>query len=384
MRNVSQKLAFGGGNPQKNAKANIRGIHPALFYAMFIGLFATNTLAVLGFLMAPDVARLVNGQNEVAYAAYEDRIVQLRVEVDRLHSRQYAQAGSLNLQIQDLAQQQEILIEQHTYVKALAAKAQELGIETTSVASTDDVDDTLVTGAIAGKYFEPDRAAIRLGNMIDESRMALTALSEAASVSTTTILDELKRLGIKTQIATDRPEAVGGPFQPVPGGNAVSLIDDANAVNSAFERFRVARNIVNQAPIHLPMTERVRVSSKYGTRNDPFLKRKAFHSGVDFAAARGTKVLSAGAGKVIFVGRKGGYGNIVEVEHSDGLITRYAHLLKQLVHEGDIVETGTPIALVGSTGRSTGPHLHFEVRKNDSPINPSRFLNAGDRMARFL
>src|SRR5688500_828236 len=106
------------------------GIRPALFYGCFTALFGTNVLTVVGFLMAPDIARLMNGQNELVFAAYEDRIAELRVEVDRLHSRQYAQAGDINLQLQELTQQQEVLLEQHQYVRQLAEKATELGIVT--------------------------------------------------------------------------------------------------------------------------------------------------------------------------------------------------------------------------------------------------------------
>jgi murein DD-endopeptidase MepM/ murein hydrolase activator NlpD len=95
-------------------------------------------------------------------------------------------------------------------------------------------------------------------------------------------------------------------------------------------------------------------------------------------------VLSAGKGVVSFVGTKSGYGNVVEVTHANGLITRYAHLSGFLSEEGQAVNTGTPIAKVGSTGRSTGPHLHFEVRKADSAVNPKAFIEAGMRLLALL
>lgn len=105
---------------------------------------------------------------------------------------------------------------------------------------------------------------------------------------------------------------------------------------------------------------------------------------MDFPAPRGTTVLSAGYGKVSFVGEKSGYGNVVEVTHTTGLITRYGHLSAFLVKEGQVVNTGTPIAQVGSTGRSTGPHLHFEVRRKDVAVDPGKYLAAGKQLARFL
>lgn len=369
--------------------SNQRGIKPSLFYAVFVGLFTTNVLTLIAFLMSGDIAGLIVGQADHLQTAYRDRIVQLRLEVDRLHSRQYAQAGNLNLQLQELVQQQEILSEQHHYVKALAVKAQELGIDTATITGTEQTDDTLITGAIVApapnKILDIDQVTQSVDRMMTESRLALAALSEAATQSTDTIVQELGRVGIEPQLPAPTQNGTGGPFEPVPGKyEPVSLVDDANAVIAAFERFRIARNVAALAPIRTPVTGNTRISSNYGTRKDPFLGRSAFHSGIDFAAKRGTAVTSAGAGKVTFVGRKSGYGKVVEVEHTGGLITRYAHLSAYLVAVGDNVDAGTPIAKVGSTGRSTGPHLHFEVRKNDSAINPSRFLKAGNRLAKFL
>ncbi|HEV7292758.1 MAG TPA: M23 family metallopeptidase, partial [Devosia sp.] len=101
-------------------------------------------------------------------------------------------------------------------------------------------------------------------------------------------------------------------------------------------------------------------------------------------APNGTTVLSAGKGIVTFVGRRSGYGNIVEVTHANGLVTRYAHLSAFLSDKGQQVNTGTPIAKVGSTGRSTGPHLHFEVRRSDTAIDPKKFLEAGKRLIAWL
>lgn len=127
-----------------------------------------------------------------------------------------------------------------------------------------------------------------------------------------------------------------------------------------------------------------RISSTFGNRKDPFTGGRAFHAGLDFPAPKGTTVLSAGYGKVTFVGEKSGYGNLVEITHTTGLVTRYGHLSAFLVKDGQVVNTGTPIAKVGSTGRSTGPHLHFEVRRKDVAVDPGKYLAVGKRLARFL
>lgn len=119
-----------------------------------------------------------------------------------------------------------------------------------------------------------------------------------------------------------------------------------------------------------PVKDFKRVSSEFGHRTDPITGRGRFHHGIDIAANHGTPVYPAAPGKVIFSGERGGYGNIVEVLHDNGYVTRYGHNQKNLVKEGDRVDISSPIAYVGSTGRSTGPHLHFEVLKAGTAINP--------------
>jgi len=117
-----------------------------------------------------------------------------------------------------------------------------------------------------------------------------------------------------------------------------------------------------------------RISSRFGERRDPIHGRHRHHSGVDIAAGRGTPIPAAAAGTVVFAGRRGGYGNLVEIEHADGRRTRYAHTDRILVAAGDRVEDGQTIASVGSTGRSTGPHLHFEVRENGAGVDPLQII----------
>jgi murein DD-endopeptidase MepM/ murein hydrolase activator NlpD len=115
-------------------------------------------------------------------------------------------------------------------------------------------------------------------------------------------------------------------------------------------------------------------SSNYGWRIDPFNGARAFHEGMDFMAETGTKASAAAGGVVAYADSHPQYGNMIEIDHGNGLITRYAHLSKRLVKVGDVVLSGGTIGQVGSTGRATGPHLHFEVRQNGAPLNPMRFL----------
>ena len=377
MRN---KAGFGRADDfaARSVPARRQGIHPGIFYGVFTLLLSGNALLGTAFLMSPDIARLLNGNSEQIVSAYEDRIAQLRVEVDRLHSRSYAQSGDINLRLQELAQQQEELLEQHQLVKVLVTKADELGIRAASLPAQGNGD--LTTSFEANGNPDIEATASAVDRMMDETQLAMSSIAEAATERTNSIVSELSGLGINVDLP-DAEDAVGGPLiAAVDDAEPVSMLKDANTVMSALLRYKAARDSSDSAPVHLPISGSFRQSSGFGNRSDPFNGKRAFHSGLDFAAPSGTLVLSAGEGIVSFVGTKSGYGKVVEVTHANGLVTRYGHLSAFLSEKGQSVSTGTPIAKVGSTGRSTGPHLHFEVRKADRPLNPKDFLEAGKRL----
>jgi murein DD-endopeptidase MepM/ murein hydrolase activator NlpD len=382
------------GRPAKSAP-RARGIRPGLFYGVFALLVMTNVAALLALLMSPDISRLIDGQTATTIAAYQDRIAQLRLDVDRLHSRQFAQTGDINLQLQELAQEQEVLAEQHQYVKALADKASELGIgpvgDPVPAAPSKPVplaplpQASLTTGTTGEAAIE--QAGHQVRQMMDDSRTALATISAEANTSTDEILSSLKEMGIKPNLpTTDDGDGMGGPLLPPQADDAdsESLVDQANDVAAALTRFKAARVAIEDAPIHMPVPANTHISSPFGNRTDPFTGRVAFHPGIDFPWPTGTTVKSAGQGKVVYVGQINGYGNVVDIDHGGGIVTRYGHLSAFLVAKGDEVVTGTPIARVGSTGRSTGPHLHFEVRRDDSPVNPAPYLDLGRRLAHFM
>jgi len=142
----------------------------------------------------------------------------------------------------------------------------------------------------------------------------------------------------------------------------------------------LTRRSADQArlPSTMPVSDYPFLSSSYGWRRNPVTHRYAMHEGLDFAAPSGTPILAASGGVVLESRFQSGYGNTVEVDHGDGMITRYAHASKLLVKPGELVSRGQQIALVGSTGQSTGPHLHFEVRLEGQPLDPRLFLKSPD------
>ena len=148
----------------------------------------------------------------------------------------------------------------------------------------------------------------------------------------------------------------------------------------AVERWSVLQDNLIALPSTKP-TDGTMVTSSYGVRADPFTGAAAFHAGLDFTGAFGSAIRAAAAGTVAFVGQRSGYGNVVEIDHGNGLLTRYAHLSGFDTRPGARVARGQPIARMGSTGRSTGTHLHFEVRVDGNPVNPRRFLEAPQEIA---
>ena len=199
-----------------------------------------------------------------------------------------------------------------------------------------------------------------------------------------------KAAGIKREeFRFDEKPGQGGPA-PVMGGRDLSVdefnqmlaeisrvLDDRSDKLGVLDSFlmddRLARKTI---PTTMPV-EMGYYSSNYGYRVDPITGRSTFHTGVDLIAPPGTPVVAAAGGVVATVAYVAEYGNIVDVDHDNGLTSRYAHLSRSMVRVGDVVMKGQKIALVGNTGRTTGPHLHFEVREKGIPLNPNKFLSLG-------
>jgi murein DD-endopeptidase MepM/ murein hydrolase activator NlpD len=196
-----------------------------------------------------------------------------------------------------------------------------------------------------------------------------------------------KVAGIKGEFNFAETPGQGGPAPAVTSGDVsykdftmklaeVSAILDDRAdkmgvLDSMLMEGRLAAKAI---PTTMPV-ETGYYSSNFGYRIDPFNGRSAFHAGVDFIAAPGSPIVAAAGGVVSAAEWHNEYGNVIDVDHDNGLTTRYAHLAAKMVKQGDVVLKGQQIGTLGQTGRATGPHLHFEVRENSVPLNPNRFLN---------
>jgi len=142
--------------------------------------------------------------------------------------------------------------------------------------------------------------------------------------------------------------------------------------NDLIDKLTKKKNLLASSPSIKPVSGII--TSSFGYRKSPFTGRRTFHSGLDISNRRGTKIVSTAVGKVVFAGRKTGYGNVVIIDHGYGKATKYAHLRDILVHKNQQVKRGEVIATLGNTGRSTGPHLHYEVLVNGTPVNPSKYI----------
>jgi murein DD-endopeptidase MepM/ murein hydrolase activator NlpD len=233
-----------------------------------------------------------------------------------------------------------------------------------------------------------DNVVVRLQSSLDqiERRQIAALISVEDSMES-----RVRRMrGVFTDLGLDMPRleastpraGVGGPFVPV------KLTADAGAFERQLYRINVTRTQVERlnrtlalVPYRKPVIGEVEFTSGFGVRSDPFLGRPAMHTGLDFRASMGDPVRATANGKVASSGWAGGYGRMVEIDHGNGLSTRYGHLSEISVKVGDTIKIGQVIGAVGSTGRSTGPHLHYETRIDGDAVDPQKFLRAGVRLS---
>lgn len=201
-------------------------------------------------------------------------------------------------------------------------------------------------------------------------------LTQAVAARTRKVEAAIRSVGLNpSSMLRQGRAAQGGPFIPYRAGMPDEIDPQFATLARALDRLDMLEGTLLSIPSGRPTTA-LMLSSPFGYRSDPINGRAAFHPGLDFRGAYGQPILAAANGRVSYVGQIRGYGNVVEVNHGHGILTRYAHLSGFNARVGQKVRRGQQIARMGSTGRSTGTHLHFEVRLNGQPINPRRFLEA--------
>ncbi|QFT76332.1 Murein DD-endopeptidase MepM [Erythrobacter sp. THAF29] len=185
----------------------------------------------------------------------------------------------------------------------------------------------------------------------------------------------LRKLGLdpKQAIRKAEREAMGGPLEMLASSAHGEVDPRFERLGLSLARMSALERILDGVPQVVPAANQ-RITSSFGYRRDPFNGRAAMHKGIDFKGARGSPIMAAAKGEVIYAGWKAGYGKFVEISHGNGLTTRYAHMSRIDVKTGQQVDGGETLGGLGSTGRSTGPHLHFEVRINNRAVNPRPFL----------
>jgi murein DD-endopeptidase MepM/ murein hydrolase activator NlpD len=210
-------------------------------------------------------------------------------------------------------------------------------------------------------------------------------IEEAVAISMEPLDSMFRSAGLSTDQIIGSVRATydgqGGPLMPITMSSSGEAPDPmslrANEVLAALDTMNMHRIAAEQLPFSLPVDGSFRYTSGFGYRRDPINGGRRLHAGTDFAGSRGTPIVAGGDGVVIHAGRQSGYGLMVEIRHAQGFTTRYAHLSRIRVSEGERVSRGERIGDMGNTGRSTGTHLHYEVRRNGDPVNPMTFITAG-------
>jgi murein DD-endopeptidase MepM/ murein hydrolase activator NlpD len=390
--------------------ATAAGIVGVVFGVLYFA--ATGYLVFRDDLLAASLAHQARLQQ-----AYEDRIAVLRANIDRLTSRQLLNQEAFEAKLDDVVGKQAALDARQDIIAGLSQAARSAGLDAAEQSATplprprpgDDRVDPVTTGSIA-----PDNGADQLasaGLRTSTATSALPASEEATRIGavessldvlardqvayveqmagavaerTTKITSILERIGQKPDVGTDDEDAVGGPFVPLDeDADPQAFRSNVDLITGQIDQFATLRRAATALPLTRPMPA-APITSGFGARMDPFLHRLAMHPGIDFRAPVGSPVRATAAGKIVTAQYAGGYGNMVEIDHGGGVVTRYGHLSRILTKVGDHVEAGALIGRTGSTGRSTGPHLHYEVRVNGRAIDPMTYIRAGTELSALL
>ena len=312
------------------------------------------------------LAGLISRQAEMQYV-YEDRIAELRAALDMANAQTLHVGQAEETLLHDLATRGAKLEARADSLAALigANRSDDLHLRATQDAGRHA---TLDAGEVVARFAALEK---RQRAAVD----ALLERTEHASVRTQAALAELGLAPAPHAMA-----AVGGPFVPL--AESTLTPEDAIALlKDALMRRRQIEAIAIRLPLRQPVEGPLDVTSGFGARRDPFYGRLALHTGIDLREGYGTTVRAVAVGVVTIAGPETGYGTLVEIDHGNGYATRYAHLSTLSVAVGQQVSAGATIGQVGTSGRSTGPHLHYEVRIAGEPVDPARYLKLATAIA---
>ena len=326
-----------------------------------------------------DVLRSLIARQAEQQFAYEDRIAEMRAQIDRTTSRQLLDQEQFEQKLDELMRRQSMLESRATALgggidpaTTGSIKPAKPVIEPAAGSPRSDRGKQSSIGAMLG------RLEASLDRVEHRQALALSQMQDRYENKARQIRGVLAQLGLKPDAAAP---ASGGPFVPV------KVPSNDQAFGRALLRVNIARadasalsNTLLKVPLRKPMTGDIDESSPFGIRTDPFVHEAAMHTGIDFRGDTGDPIHATASGTVTIAGWSGGYGKMVEIDHGNGVATRYGHLSEIDVDVGDTVRIGQTVGKLGSTGRSTGPHLHYEVRVKGEAVDPQKFLDAGERI----
>jgi murein DD-endopeptidase MepM/ murein hydrolase activator NlpD len=381
-------------------------LRPAAFWLLVALLAAmvgwTLTTATYFAFRENVLTSLIARQTEMQYG-YEDRIAELRGQVDRMSSRQLLDQEQYEQKLEQILRRQTALESRANALNGLYGGAS--GEVTGSIRQGGGG-----AGEIRGAKPPNDKGALRVPRDTDLRSYALapggvsatierlhasldrveqqqtTALNgmeenyELKAKRMRTVLAELG-VGLARNTAAEHTGAMGGPFIPV------RLPKESIAFERQIQRISLARThlyrlsrVLTSVPLRKPMEGEVDLASGFGVRLDPFSGSPAMHTGIDIHGEVGDTVRATADGVVSAAGWNGGYGRSVDVDHGNGLTSRYAHLSAIDVRVGQSVKCGQIIGRLGTSGRSTGPHLHYETRIRGEAVDPQKFLRAAQKL----
>ncbi|HTV38717.1 MAG TPA: peptidoglycan DD-metalloendopeptidase family protein [Xanthobacteraceae bacterium] len=342
------------------------------------------------FAFHDDVLKGLMAREQAQQYAYEDRIADLREQIDRTTSRQLLDQSQFEHKLDELVHRQTTLESRASALSGVTDPATTGSVRPAARAGTQAAQkpapfndmlfaphplDAGKQSSIETKLNDVEASLDRVDH--DETS-ALDQMQARYEVRTRQVRGILDQLGLKFNAA---PTAEGGPFVPV------RLPPASESFARALTRVSIARaqatdlgNTLNYVPLRKPLAGDLEMTSPFGVRIDPFVHQPSMHTGMDFRGNVGDPIYATAAGRVTKAGWDGGYGQMVEIDHGEGLATRYGHMSQIDVTVGERVRAGQMIGRIGTTGRSTGPHLHYETRVNGEPVNPEKFLIAGQKL----